>query len=1221
MTLSRMTKLATAAVLSMAVILLWAAMAEPAPAAPAGSANLALSALASASESQESLTPDKAVDGDAASRWSGIPGHTSGVWFELGWTRPVSIAEVVIRQYDTFVTELDLQVWDEGRSDWRTVRHLGGPDARLPKIVIVDLAAEATSRMRLANIANGPSFTEVEVYAARQARRLSVHAASDLDGRLLGMVTDQWGAEPVAGAPVELRGRGKRGEWRARAASDERGLFFAAMPLGLEGPVEIEVTAPAAPEKTLPAVLRLDAADLQYGLTPRGPEAEVVALDGPWRFRPDPPDGFWRAGFDDRAWSEISVPSHWEMQGFRSVDGIGGYRRHFAIPAGPGRLKLRFEGVYSGAEVWINGKLRATHEGGATPFETDITDVATPGDNLLAVRVREHTRTSDELDKMSLYADFPLAGIMRRAAIFRVPDTHLGALGLTTRFDAGYENAVLTGRVAVLNESPNALKDAALSFRLTGLDGRAVPHEASSVPIAAGAWERAESDFTVPVASPRKWEAEHPNLYLLTVDLRSGGRIIQTYQQRIGFRTTEVRGSEILINGRPVKLRGTCHHDTHPLLGRAVTPELERQDLRLMKEANLNAVRTSHYPPIPELLEAADELGLYVEDEAPFCWVGVSGDLAFTPRILQLTAELVTRDRNHPSVFMWSLANESGFGAGFERSHEWVRAADPDRPTAAATSASLEIATLHNPIAVSRIAEAETLGKPLLFDESLCIFQGIFGDVAEMWVDPGIRDYYAAPLPAIYESFMKSRATQGSFIWCWADDIFCVPNRGLEYGRGTTRSHFLTGSYALPGRGLTGDAPWGVVDGWRRPKPEFWITKKLHSPVKIAEKPVARPSAGEPIRVPVENQYDFTDLSEMRIGWELGGEKGDVKTAVPPRQTGELLLRPEHAPSPGGVLSLTFTDRSGRLVDAYRLPIGEELPSTPPFEGPQAAPLVVRQEERLAGLATHIIGQEFELAFDQASGLLRRGVAFGEPVLLEFPALHVLPTAAPLRPLPDRLSWKLGSFEIKREGADVRIAVKGTYEGFDGGYDLLITPSGEITGTSAFQYNGADLWCREIGQRFSVPKTSGLLVWDRRAEWSVYPDDHIGRPAGDALACADHEPGVPPAWPWAKDNSPMGSNDFRSTKRNIRWAGLLRPEGAGLLVLSDGRQHARAMVETDRISLHVNDWYGGTNAGWWEWEHNYGKGRLLRKGDRLETTVHLRLVRRWNAPGRPEDQR
>ena len=141
-----------------------------------------------------------------------------------------------------------------------------------------------------------------------------------------------------------------------------------------------------------------------------------------------------------------------------------------------------------------------------------------------------------------------------------------------------------------------------------------------------------------------------------------------------------------------------------------------------------------------------------------------------------------------------------------------------------------------------------------------------------------------------------------------------------------------------------------------------------------------------------------------------------------------------------------------------------------------------------------------------------------------------------------------------------------------------------------------------------MPKECNILQWDRRGEWSVYPADHIGRLRGTAPAFPHHDNVVPPTRPWSQDMSPMGSNDFRSTKRHIHWAAIHGSEGQGTLVESDGRQHVRASVETDRISVHVNDWFGGTNVGWWEWTHNYGHGRAVKKGARVASTLRVSVI-------------
>jgi hypothetical protein len=1184
-----------------------AGMAGPSRADEGAPSNLARTARATAFESYQGMTPDLANDGKPQTRWSGVPGHNTGGWYELDWDQPVRVGEVVVFQHDRYVKEMDVEVWDDMGQKWVVLEHLGQPDRRLPLVVASRFQPRLTSRLRLARITNGPSFTEVEVYEEPFAHPPAVSLASDLGGGFIGMVSDHWGGAPV-GAGVTLAGSAKTGPWQQRARSDQHGLFFVAMPLGLTGPVSVAVK-PTATDAGQSTCTTFDAAGFQYGLTPTSLTRSKTILDGPWRFAPDPPDGFQEAGFDDRAWAEIHVPAHIEMQGFHPLSGVGGYRTRFRAPAGTGRLKLRFEGVYSGAEVWVNGRWVACHEGGALPFEIDVTDVVRARGNVLAVRVSEHTVVSDRLDKMSEYADFPLGGIIRPVSLFRVPWLHIGALDLSCAFDADYRNATLSARVAVLNESDAEGGEAAIDLRLLSLDRSIVAAQGRSGSFKVRPWERAETRLTLPVSAPRHWEAEHPECYLVEAVLRVKGSVPDRVTQKFGFRQTEVRDRQLLINGRPVKIRGTCHHDSHPLLGRAVTEALARQDLELMKEANLNALRTSHYPPHPALIDVADEVGVYIEDEGSFCWADAADDLRLTPRLMQLNAELLARDRNHPSVFVWSVCNESSFGYGFERSHEWLRAADPTRPNAGSYDrGSLEILARHNPITLEGIEDAEKQSKPVLWDECWCIFQGIFGDVGEMWLDPGVRDYYAEPLPAIYARMMRSRRLAGTQIWAWSDDIFCVPGRGLEYGRQATRRHFIEGEYRLPARGLVGDAPWGVVDGWRRKKPEFWIIKKLHSPVKVHEGPLPVPSPDQPLRVEVENQYDFTDLSELTLDWRIGREHGVAHAALRPHQTSQVEIQPRQHPSDGQSLALEFHDRTGRLVDACDLPIGKTMLHPPAVRPPEFAPLQIRRENYLSGAGTRIIGKEFELAFDLETGLLRRGTAGGQALLLETPRLHVLPATTPFSPLPNPLTWRLQKMEVVPDGPNVRVHIEGQYDQFTGKYDLVVTPEGALTTRASFRNEGPKLLAREIGLVFSVPKDCDLLRWERRADWSVYPSDHIGRPQGETRALAAHGEATPPMWAWAADNSSLGCNDFRSTKRRIDWAWIGYPHGPAALVESDGSQHLRAMVADDRIVVHINDWYGGTHAGLWEWTSNYGEGKPIENGQTIESTLRLRFA-------------
>ncbi len=189
-------------------------------------------------------------------------------------------------------------------------------------------------------------------------------------------------------------------------------------------------------------------------------------------------------------------------------------------------------------------------------------------------------------------------------------------------------------------------------------------------------------DLVTHVARPLQWSAEKPQLYGLTVELRRGGKTLERIERNIGFRNIEVRGRQVYVNGQRVKLAGVCHHEFDPLTGRADTMRHAETDVRLLKEANLNYIRTSHYPPTTELLDAADRLGMYVEVEAPFCWVGGTLDnptnlfATLTP-----TSAMVDYHHSHPSVIVWSIANESHFNLQFLASARMVKELDPTRPT------------------------------------------------------------------------------------------------------------------------------------------------------------------------------------------------------------------------------------------------------------------------------------------------------------------------------------------------------------------------------------------------------------------------------------------------------------------------------------------------------------------------------------------------------------
>lgn len=983
-----------------------------------------------------------ANDGDLNTSLAFPSNHSPGAWIGLTWPKAFTFREVLIRQvvYED-LDQVSLQVRSEG--EWRTVKTVTRGANPLPKLILMSVEAQTTDAIRLTDFKGTPNFNEVEVYAGPTSPVMNF--AGDAAGHIIGILTDAFGAAPLIQAPIVLSGRAGGKPWKATTSSDEHGMFSVQAPVGLEGKNQAVARVGSASVEQ-----EFDAGDLPLRLTLPNTLEAAASLNGTWKFAPDPPQDFSRPDFDDSAWSSIDVPSHWRLKGFKSWNGVGGYRRHVQIPeAWKGRrIKIHFDGVYSGAEVWFNGRRVGWHEGGFTPFEVDATNNVNHQDNVLALRVTEQTRSSS-LDSMSSYADFELAGIMRDVSIFAVPATHVERMHVSTLFDSGYRSATLKIDLSIVNESNRHVTRGEIRWELQSPEGAVVP--ASFVPLrfSLPPWGRWETKVDVPVESPQHWEAEHPHLYRLISHLTENGQETEHVARRIGFRQVEARGTQLLINGVPVKLRGTCHHDSDPVRGRAVTPELTRLDLQLMKEANLDALRTSHYPAIAALYDDADEMGVYVEAEAPFCWVNQAHDLRLAPLVIQHTAELLERDRSHPSVIIWSLVNESSWGPDFDRSYEYAKGADPTRPVSAAESKNLDLATKHNPVTIPRMQQYSSVKTPLIWDESLCIFQGIWGDGRELWEDPGDRDYWIAPLIPVWNAILKSQFVQGSMIWAWADDVFQVPGRGSENGRNVTMAHSSDALYGASGKGVVGDAPWGVVDGWRRKKPEFWNAKKLYSPVKVLSLQVPVPEPGAPLHLRVENRYEFTNLSELTLKWQAGQEFGELHADVAPRQTGDIAISLRRPVSSGEHLQVRFLNAAGGLVDEEQILLGEEIKQAPPRL--LAEPLELHEERILSGPSICVVGHGFEIAFDKAGAGIKRIIVGGQQVLYETPSLHILPADPSLPESPSPWTWKSGvPVEVARDGNDVVVTAAGKYRDAEGKFIYRVTPAGELDVTYDF---------------------------------------------------------------------------------------------------------------------------------------------------------------------------
>ena len=887
-----------------------------------------------------------------------------------------------------------------------------------------------------------------------------------------------------------------------------------------------------------------------------GVEQPILDLGGEWKFSLVPPAEFWTNRVDPAQWSSVMVPGELTAQGISIArDSEYAYKRALTIPASAKGKKvfLRFDGVYSYARVWVNGKFVREHHGGFTSWDCDITEMVAPGQTAwLTVGV---TDRADDISYGSNYAKHFIGGILRGVRLLIMPVDYVTRLHVEATFDSAHKDAQFIVTAAMAFQSAESAR---VDLRLLDSAGKAVALAPASLELTR---EKAENVVAIPISAPHKWDSEHPRLYTLEAALMVDGREQQRLSKRVGFRDVKRDKNRLYVNGEEVKLRGVCRHDTHPLRGRCVTPEIDDKDARLLRDANVNFVRTSHYPPTESFLDACDRYGIYVEEETAVCFVNQSWSIAaatesnpdFTSRFVSQFAEMIERDRNHPCVIAWSLGNESRWGTNFQREREYVRAEDPSRPaifsypeTVPAGVDAYDLYSMHYPKFDGDLTSPQF---PKLNDE--CTHVPCY-DLDTLRRDPGVRDYWGHFIKRFWENCYTSEGCLGGAIWAGFDEVFLLPKSPVGYGE------------------------WGIVDAWRRPKPEYWLTKKAYSPIRIEETEVSNPGAGQPLEIPVKNWFNHTDLAEVQVAARIGREPLRARLAnAAPGSNGKLVI-PARDWNDGDVVDLEFHNEGGVSIDQFRIRIGKRTVTFPGPQGP--APKVIEDTQSLT-----VQGREFRIVFDKVAGLIREGVFRGKKVLEGGPFLNLGPTRLPSWWLIN-MKHSLTENEAVITLAGAHVARRGSGPGMNMLLEIRIDGQGLITTQYTLQDAVKD--ASEVGLSFVLPSSVDRLSWDRRALWSAYPPDHIGRPQGmarrnssDVHRLYRHDP----AGPWAEDakdfflfgsNDPgdRGTNDFRSLKENIWWAACgLMDTPLAVRAESDATAAARAEVWSDgKVQFNIN---------------------------------------------------
>ncbi len=518
----------------------------------------------------------------------------------------------------------------------------------------------------------------------------------------------------------------------------------------------------------------------------RGASPWYRSLNGTWKFQvsKDPasrPVDFFESTFDDAAWKTISVPSNWELQGFdvpvfsnitypfpknpphapHENNPVGSYRRHFRVPADwqGQRVYVHFDGVDSAFYVWVNGQQVGYSEDSRTGAEFDITKyLNNDGDNLIAVEVYRWSDGSYLEDQ-----DFwRLSGIYRDAYLRAENPVAIDDLHVEATLDDNYRDGKLKVRARVTNRGDEAA-DVKLNARLVDAAGKQVGDELSTTSKVS---KESDLELTADVPEPKQWSAELPNRYDLVVTLAGGdGKAIEAIPLKIGFRRVEIQGGKFLVNGKPIIIKGTNRHEHHPIRGHYITRDDMIRDIKLMKQHNINAVRTCHYPDTPEWYDLCDEYGLYLWDEANI----ESHGMGYGPESLAKQPEwteahvnrvryMAERDKNHPSIIAWSMGNEAGDGVCYDACADWLREHHPDRPVHYERARekgerNTDIASwmYSRPNDIARYVQRPR-NKPFIICEYSHAMGNSNGNLKEYW-----------------DIFYSGKQAQGGFIWDWRD--------------------------------------------------------------------------------------------------------------------------------------------------------------------------------------------------------------------------------------------------------------------------------------------------------------------------------------------------------------------------------------------------------------------------------------------------------------------
>ena len=897
-----------------------------------------------------------------------------------------------------------------------------------------------------------------------------------------------------------------------------------------------------------------------------------LSLNGTWRFhwspRPaDRPLDFWKPEADVSGWKETPVPSNWMFQGYdipiyvnssyefapnpkppfvpHDHNPVGSYRRTFVVPeAWAGMdVHLHFGAVKSFFYVWVNGEKVGFSKDSKTPAEFDITRLLKPGENVLAAEVY---RWSDG-SYLECQDFWRLAGIERDVYLDAAPKVRIRDYEVRAGLDASYRNGRLDVTVEIGGDAWAGPRPVSVSLTLLNAAGKKVL--GTKRPAAASGNGPAVVRFESGLMNVARWSAETPALYRLVLELKDPtGKTLEAVTSKIGFRTSEVKDGHLLVNGAAVLLKGVNRHEHDPYTAHVISEESMRRDIELMKQSNINAVRTCHYPNDPRWYELCDEYGLYLIDEANIESHGMgygpeslAKDPAWGPAHLDRVERMVERDKNHPSVIIWSLGNEAGDGVNFEEAYAWLKKRDPSRPV------QYERAELrpHTDIFCPMYDSIESMVKYASVKQTRPLIQCEYAH--SMGNSTGnLQDYW--------DAIEAHDQLQGAFIWDWVDEGFAAKNEKGE------------SFWAFGGDYGPADVPSdqnfccnGLVAPDRTPHPALFEVKKVYQFVKFI---AVDPAAG---KIELRNRYDFIGLDRFDLVWDLTADGKIIASGIVPKPAvaphGSTVVRlplPRSVSALGQEVFLNVSLRAreaspgvpkGHVVASEQLPIAAAVKPSP-AAAPVLPPTAVEDGPRFL----NVVGRDFSVRFDRLTGAMDSFVFDGHELIASGiePNFWRAPTDNDFgNQMPRRLAvWRQASLyrNLKslgaRESGAGGVTVTVSY-GLAGGLatqtlEYEIGGDGRIVLRSTLALKpGAKLpEMPRIGLKLALPGGFGKVQWYGRGPFENYWDRKTAAFVGLWTTTA----GEP---------CPYVSPQEYGNRTDTRWLAVRDGNGWGLLAAGD----------------------------------------------------------------------